>query len=170
MSFSYRLACSLLLSSDENTVFLSVPVCLDSVVYGFPIASSPSHPFHLACRSIPPLSCICFSSLKRHVRMIYPGRRAGRKTGRPSHNEERPEKRNETYTIKRYAANYSPSETASSGKRGKSRIRERQYSYCSLLIAISAGIPSVRDVVMASKRSRISTIRSCVARDGTGSL
>lgn len=134
------------------------------------VAISSVHLIRPVLRAVPlPLSCVCFSSLKRRVRIIHPRRRAGRKTGRPSHNEERPEKRNEAYTIKRDAANYSPSEAASSGKWGKSRIRERQYSYCSRLIAISAGIPSVSEVVRVSNRSRISTIRSCVARDGTGS-
>ena len=57
MSFSSRLACSLLLSSDENIVFLSVPACLDSVVLIFPIASSPSHQF---ISSVP--SCVPFLS------------------------------------------------------------------------------------------------------------
>lgn len=94
-------------------------------------------------------------------------RKAGRKKGPPFGKKGGPEN-GTRYEIKRHAANYSPSLSESSGKRGKSRRRERKYSYCSRLIAISAGIPSVNEVVRVSKRSRISTIRSCVARDGTG--
>ena len=53
------------------------------------------------------------------------GREAGRKKRAAIRKEKRPEKRNEIYAIKRNAANYLPSETASSSKRGKSRRRER---------------------------------------------
>ena len=60
-----------------------------------------SHPFRLACRPAPRSRALRFSSLKRHVRIIHPGRRAGRKTGRPTHNEAKNGPTNETkYTIK----------------------------------------------------------------------
>lgn len=142
-------------------------ICPASLLY----AQHSCYISHSVLRAVPlPALVRALSFLKRRVRIIHPGRRTRRKTGRPTHNEAKNGPKNETkYEIGRYAANYSPSEAASSGKRGKSRIRERQYSYCSLLIAISAGIPSVSEVVRVSKRSRISTIRSCVSRDGTGS-
>ena len=97
MSFSSRLLARFFSHPMRMSCFYRflrvwVPLC------GFSRLRRTSHPFRLAFRSAPrSLSFVCLSSLKRRVRIIHPGRRAGRKTGRPSHNEERPEKRNEIY-------------------------------------------------------------------------
>lgn len=108
MSFSYRLACffshPMRMSCVRRFLRVLIPLCGFSRLRRRHLIRS-SHPFRLACRPAPHSRALRFSSLKRRIRMIHSGRRTGRKTGRPSHNEERPEKRNEIYTIKREAAN-----------------------------------------------------------------